>query len=192
MDEKKDRTYLVVLSLLIICIEVFGITFDKINLLGNVANVPDESVGILIFIIWLYFVWSFYQNYGFNMRIHRDSLAYLDKLDRITRSFLENKAKKENYDLNKYHIVDIRRAESSKNGLHIKVLEDDGMGGSIEATPFLVLNKELRWYRFRSYLAFIFRGNEFREKLFPYILMLLVILVGYIGVLDYISWLFQK
>ena len=191
MDEKKDRTYLVVLSLLIISIEVFGITFEQINILGNVAKVPDESVGLIIFIIWLYFVWSFYQNYGFNIRIHRESMAYLDEFDRITRSFLESKARKENYDLNKYHIVKITSAESSKNGLHIKVEEDDGRGGSKEAKPLFVSDKELRWYRVRSYLAFIFRGKEFREQLFPYVLMLLVIFVGYFGALDFVSWIIQ-
>lgn len=191
MDEKKDRTYFVSLSLLIISIEVFGITFDQIDLLGNVANVPDESVDVLIFIMWLYFVWSFYQNYGFNMRIHRDSLVYVDVFDRITRSFLESKAKKENYNLDECHIVDISHAESSENGLHIKVMENDNLGGSIETTPFFVSNKELIWYRFISYLSFIFRGKEFREKLFPYVLMLLVIVVGYFEALDLISWLLR-
>ena len=94
MNPKKERTYLIVLSLIIISNEFVNINFDKINILGNEASVPEGTISFLIITIWLYFVWCFVQNYGFNIRLNKDSDVYKNALDILSKVYINIKAKK--------------------------------------------------------------------------------------------------
>lgn len=57
----REKTYLVLLSFFIIANMFVPISFDKINILGNEASVPDGFVNSTILLIWLYFFWTFFQ-----------------------------------------------------------------------------------------------------------------------------------
>lgn len=176
MKKEKERTYLIVLCLLITSFQFVDITIDELNILGNKATVPDGFVEIITVILWAYFLWCFIQNFGIQIFNYKRNELYINSLDAQGKKVFVKEAKKQNINLDEWHIGKVSDGSYHGNSISIPVFKSNAHGDRDEEEPLSVSVKDLRYAKFIASMKYLFLSPEFRENLFPYFLVLVTIL----------------
>lgn len=176
----REKTYLVLISFLIIANMFIPITFDKINILGNEANVPDGFVKSTVFLMWLYFLWIFYQLTYWKYNERYKSEIFTGVLQKYSgNKIIEYAVKSGLYEsedqvvspgeaslINPLTFIDSRRV---KDGFEITAkLHDDS--GDIEEHHFTIPSKEMRGSIFLANVVYIIKDSSFSRYTFPYVI----------------------
>jgi len=182
----REKTYLVLLSFLIIANMFIAITFDKINILGNEANVPDGFVKSTIILSWLYFFWTFYQKTHWKYSNRYKSEIFTSVLQKYAEDKLDEHAIKTGLYESKDEIAELgaktikepltfHGCERVKGDYKITSKLVDGSGDSEEHIMTIPRN-EILGSIFLANVSYILRDPSFSRFTFPYIIAVLALL----------------
>lgn len=181
----RKKTYLVLLSFLIIANMFIPITFDKINILGNEASVPDGFVKFTIILSWLYFLWIFYQQTHWKYSNRYKSKIFTDALQKYAKNKLDEHAIKTGLYESKEQIVELggkrlqepltfHGCERVKGGYKITSKLVDGYGDT-ENHVMTIPRNEMLGSIFMANVSYILRDPSFSRFTFPYVIAVLAL-----------------
>jgi hypothetical protein len=176
----REKTYLVLLSFLIIANMFIPITFDKINILGNEATVPDGFVKSTILLMWLYFLWTFYQLTHWIYNDRHKSEIFTNVLQKYSGNKLNEHAIKTGLYESEDQIVGLgeKRLQSPltfhgcqrvQDGFKITAKLVDGYGDKDEHV-MTIPRKEILGTIFLANIIYILKDPSFSRSTFPYVI----------------------
>ena len=183
--EGREKTFLVLLSFLIIANMFIPITFDKVNILGNEATVPGGFVKSTIILSWLYFLWTFYQKTHWKYSKRYKSEIFTSVLQKYAENKLDEHAIKTGLYESKEEFAEIGKktlkkpltfhgCERVKGGYQIVSKLVDGSGDSEEHVMTIPRN-EMLGSIFLANISYIMRDPSFSRFTFPYVLAVLAL-----------------
>jgi hypothetical protein len=179
----REKTYLILLSFLIIANMFIPITFDKINILGNEASVPDGFVKSTIILSWLYFLWTFYQQTHWKYSNRYKSKIFTNVLQKYAENKLDKHAIKTGLYESKEQIVELggkklrepltfHGCERVKGGYKITSELVNGYGDA-EKHVMIIPRNEMLGSIFMANVSYIVRDPSYSRFTFPYVIALL-------------------
>lgn len=181
----REKTYLMILSYLIIASFFVEVTFTKVNILGNTAEVEDWFISLSVVFVWSYFVWIFYQktHWKFNERLL--SNVYLRSLQNSSNKLIREYSIKAGISTHEGEIHkideailghhDIRTfmdATSTDSGFKIPVTIQNESGEIVNHDKELIVPYSAISIknRIKANITFMIHDISFTNFTFPYIL----------------------
>lgn len=186
----REKTYLVILSLLLIANLFVDIEIKTINILGNEAGVDDWLIKLTVVLMWGYFLMSFMQNNQNALSaLFYDGSAYITKLNRYGRNIVAKRSKSEikNFTEKSFTIESISDQLVHKQKLISVGIIKKG-SNPVRIKTISLTSRDLFIPKIKSFIYYMFHDTNFNHKVFPVIIS---ILASIALIISLIKWPFS-
>lgn len=173
IKKSREKTYLLIMSLIIIANYISPIEFDKLNIFGNIIDVEDWLINLFFVMSWLYFMWIFMQKNKFPfINLWDNSDYYKHNLIKTSVNHRLKIAKKiigNKWDEN--YVVRGLNREEDDGGYYYKsdIYAPDGGGGSKQMTHVRYKLRHLFPFMILSCFYYMAKDEKFIQQGIPWI-----------------------